>query len=58
MSKAQAAAGVFTTLGLASFNKYPNGGGPQDSTETYNYMKGLNGDGSPGTRYGTARSHG
>ena len=34
-------------LGLASFNKYPNGGGPQDSVETYNYMQGLNGDGSP-----------
>ena len=34
-------------LGLVSFNKYPNGGGPQDSTETYNYMKGLLGDGSP-----------
>lgn len=33
-------------LGLASFNKYPNGGGPQDSVETYNYMKGLLGDGS------------
>jgi len=33
-------------LGLASFNKYPNGGGPQDSTETYNYMQGLLGDGS------------
>jgi len=39
--------GNFVTLGLASFNKYPNGGGPQDSTETYNYMKGLLGDGSP-----------
>ena len=38
--------GNFVTLGLASFNKYPNGGGPQDSTETYNYMKGLLGDGS------------
>lgn len=36
-----------TVLGLASFNAYPNGGGPQDSTETYNYMKGLNGDGTP-----------
>jgi hypothetical protein len=36
-----------TPLGLASFNKYPNGGGPQDSVETYNYMQGLNGDGSP-----------
>jgi hypothetical protein len=35
------------TLGLASFNKYVNGGGPQDSTESYNFMKGLNGDGSP-----------
>jgi hypothetical protein len=34
------------TLGLTSFNKYPNGGGPQDSTETYNYMQGLLGDGS------------
>src|SRR5205814_7443722 len=34
------------TLGLASFNKYPNGGGPQDSTETYNYMQGLLGGGS------------
>jgi hypothetical protein len=34
-------------LGLASFNAYPNGGGPQDSVETYNYMKGLNGDGTP-----------
>ena len=34
-------------LGLVSFNKYPNGGGPQDSTETYNYMQGLLGDGSP-----------
>lgn len=34
-------------LGLASFNKYPNGGGPQDSIETYNYMQGLNGDGTP-----------
>ena len=33
-------------LGLVSFNKYPNGGGPQDSTETYNYMQGLLGDGS------------
>ena len=37
----------FRTLGLASFNKYPNGAGPADSTETYNFMKGLNGDGSP-----------
>ena len=36
-------------LGLASFNKYPNGGGPQDSTETYNYMQGLLGDGTPVT---------
>ena len=36
-----------TVLGLASFNKYPNGGGPQDSVETYNYMQGLLGDGSP-----------
>src|SRR5499427_2486887 len=35
------------TLGLASFNKYENGGGPQDSTQTYNYMQGLNGDGTP-----------
>jgi hypothetical protein len=34
-------------LGLASFNKYVNGGGPVDSTQTYNYMQGLNGDGTP-----------
>jgi len=36
-----------TPLGLASFNKYVNGGGPVDSTQTYNYMQGLNGDGTP-----------
>ncbi len=39
--------GGTVTLGLASFNKYPNGGGPTDSTQTYNYMKGLDGDGLP-----------
>jgi hypothetical protein len=38
--------GETVTLGLASFNKYVNGAGPQDSTETYSYMQGLQGDGT------------
>jgi len=33
-------------LGLVSFNKYINGTDPQNSVETFNYMKGLNPDGS------------
>ena len=33
-------------LPLASFNKYINGTDPQNATQTYNYMKGLNPDGS------------
>ena len=45
--KVVVAPGDTLTLGLASFNKYPNGGGPQDSVETYNYMKGLLGNGAP-----------
>ncbi len=35
------------TLGLSSFNKYINGTDPHSTAETYNYMKGLNPDGSP-----------
>ena len=35
-----------TRLPLASFNKYINGTDPQNSAQTYNYMKGLNPDGT------------
>jgi len=34
-------------LPMSSFNKYVNGTDPQSSTETYNYMKGLEPDGTP-----------
>ncbi len=33
-------------LGMASFNQYVNGTDPNDSNETYNYMQGLEADGS------------
>jgi len=39
--------GVFDTLGMTSFNKYINGTDPKSSGETYNFMQGLNADGSP-----------
>ncbi len=39
--------GVNDTLGMTSFNKYINGTDPRSSGETYNYMQGLNADGSP-----------
>jgi hypothetical protein len=39
--------GVNDTLGMTSFNKYINGTDPHSSGETYNYMKGLNADGTP-----------
>ena len=39
--------GVNDTLGMASFNKYINGTDPKSSGETYNFMKGLNADGTP-----------
>lgn len=39
--------GVFDTLGLTSFHKYIGGNDPRNSVETYNYMKGLNANGSP-----------
>jgi len=35
------------TLGLTSFAKYINGTDPLSADETYNYMQGLNGDGTP-----------
>jgi hypothetical protein len=35
------------TLPLTSFNKYINGTDPASSDATYNYMQGLNADGSP-----------
>jgi hypothetical protein len=34
-------------LGMTSFNKYVNGTDPSSQVETYNYMKGLNKDGTP-----------
>lgn len=34
-------------IGMVSFNKYINGTDPDNFTETYNYMRGLNPDGSP-----------
>ena len=34
-------------LGMTSFNKYINGTDPQTPIETYNYMRGLNRDGTP-----------
>src|SRR5439155_6821365 len=34
-------------LGMSSFNKYINGTDPDNFTKTYNFMKGLNADGSP-----------
>ena len=35
-----------TPLPMTSFNKYINGTDPDDSTKSYNYMQGLNADGS------------
>lgn len=35
------------TLALASFNKYINGTDPSTNIQTYNYMSGVNPDGSP-----------
>jgi hypothetical protein len=37
----------YKELGMTSFNKYINGTDPQNYLETYNYMRGLNRDGSP-----------
>jgi len=34
-------------LGMTSFNKYVNGTDPSSQVETYNYMSGLNKDGTP-----------
>ena len=36
----------YKNLGMTSFNKYINGTDPDNSQETYNYMRGLNRDGS------------
>ncbi|NOT32546.1 MAG: hypothetical protein HOP12_00060 [Candidatus Eisenbacteria bacterium] len=36
-----------TPLGLSSFNKYINGTDPNTAEKSYNYMQGLNADGSP-----------
>jgi hypothetical protein len=40
------------TLGMASFNKYINGTDPNSKEQTYNYMQGLNADGTPQTCLG------
>lgn len=37
----------YTNMGMVSFNKYINGTDPDNFQETYNYMRGLNRDGSP-----------
>jgi len=36
-----------TPLGMTSFNKYVSGTDPSSQVETYNYMKGLNSNGTP-----------
>lgn len=36
----------YVNMGMTSFNKYINGTDPNDFNETYNYMMGLNPDGS------------
>ncbi|MBU8933751.1 MAG: hypothetical protein KOO62_07065 [candidate division Zixibacteria bacterium] len=44
----------YKNLGLTAFIKYINGTDPDDYEETYNYMQGLNRDGTPlpnGTKY-------
>lgn len=44
----------FKNLRMTSFQKYINGTDPADFSESYNYMRGLNRDGSPqpnGTKY-------
>ena len=43
----QVSPGVYDTLGMTSFNKYINGTDPASAQETYNYMSGLKGDGTP-----------
>ena len=43
----QVSPGVYDTLGMTSFNKYINGTDPASAEETYNYMSGLKGDGTP-----------
>ena len=39
--------GVNDTLGMTSFNKYINGTDPKGAEQTYNYMLGLNANGTP-----------
>src|SRR5262249_47300927 len=36
-----------TPLGLTAFTKYTNGTDPNTATKSYNYLKGLNADGTP-----------
>ncbi len=37
----------YQNLGMTAFSKYRNGADPGNSTETYDFMQGLNRDGSP-----------
>ena len=39
----------YRNLPMTAFGKYINGTDPRDSTESYNYMRGLNRDGTPYT---------
>ena len=39
--------GVTDTLGMTAFGKYVNGTDPTSAFETYNYLQGLNADGTP-----------
>ncbi len=43
----QVSPGLADTLGMVSFNKYTNGTDPKSFEETYNFMKGLQADGTP-----------
>ncbi|HVP07127.1 MAG TPA: dockerin type I domain-containing protein [Candidatus Acidoferrum sp.] len=44
----------YRNLGMTSFNKYFNGADPFSYARTYNYMRGLNPDGTPYTFQGAA----
>lgn len=47
----------YVNMGMSSFNKYINGTDPDDNTQTYNYMRGLNRDGSPYTYEGVVTTY-
>ncbi|MFH2048701.1 MAG: hypothetical protein ABIJ12_04570 [bacterium] len=47
----------YINMGMTSFNKYINGTDPDNFQETYNYMRGLNRDGSPYTYDGVVTTY-